>query len=82
MYIFASTALILFSAQMIVGFGKEIANQLGISLLLVGLLIVSIGTTLPELAVDIKAVFHKGSYKYHGRVAAVAEGARSAGLKF
>lgn len=29
-----------------------------------------------------KAVFDRGGYLYHGRVAAVAEGARSAGLDF
>lgn len=28
------------------------------------------------------AVFDKGAYIYHGRIAAVADGARSAGLKF
>lgn len=43
------------------------------------------GQKLGELALakGIKqAVFDKGAYKYHGRVQAVADGARAAGLEF
>lgn len=41
------------------------------------------GQLLAERAAAVKitsAIFDRGGYRYHGRVAAVAEGARSAGL--
>lgn len=44
-----------------------------------------VGTTIAETAKsrDIeKVVFDRNGYKYHGRVKAVAEGAREGGLKF
>ncbi|MBS0584826.1 MAG: 50S ribosomal protein L18 [Verrucomicrobia bacterium] len=44
-----------------------------------------IGETLGKLALEknIKeVVFDRGKYKFHGRVAALAEGARQAGLSF
>lgn len=44
-----------------------------------------VGQTLAKKALTQKiaeAVFDRGGYQYHGRVRAVAEGARDAGLKF
>lgn len=44
-----------------------------------------VGKKLAEKAVSkgiIRVVFDKGSYHFHGRVKAVAEGARKGGLKF
>lgn len=43
-----------------------------------------VGKLLAKRALEIgleKAVFDRGGYKYHGRVRAVAEGAREGGLK-
>ena len=40
-----------------------------------------IGKKAKELGIK-NATFHRSAYKYHGRVKAVAEGARGAGLKF
>jgi large subunit ribosomal protein L18 len=44
----------------------------------IGLLIAKKAATKKVTAV----VFDKGSYRYHGRVKAIAEGAREGGLKF
>jgi len=44
-----------------------------------------VGKLIAEKAKDLKIeriVFDRGGYKYHGRVKAVAEGAREGGLKF
>lgn len=42
-----------------------------------------VGRMLGKKATDLgitKAVFDRGSYRYHGRVAAIADGARESGL--
>jgi len=44
-----------------------------------------LGKMIAEKAIEKKiteVVFDRGGYKYHGRVKALAEGAREAGLKF
>lgn len=44
-----------------------------------------VGETLARRAKEqgiTKVVFHRGGYKYHGRVRSVAEGARAEGLEF
>ncbi len=45
----------------------------------------AVGTEIARLAQEkkiTKIVFDRGAYKYHGRVKAVAEAARAAGLQF
>ena len=45
----------------------------------------AVGKALAERAISAgltEVFFDRGSYKYHGRVAALAEAAREAGLKF
>jgi len=58
-WIFLGVALLLFSADMLVRIAKQIAFALNMPLLLIGLLLVAVGTSLPELAFELKAVREK-----------------------
>ena len=51
--LFGGLVLLLISAQMLVGGAKEIAALMGISELIIGLTVVAIGTSLPELAASV-----------------------------
>ncbi|MCL1869829.1 MAG: calcium/sodium antiporter [Promicromonosporaceae bacterium] len=52
----AGLAALIAGAEIIVNFGTRLARMLGISPLIIGLTIVSIGTSAPELAVGIDAM--------------------------
>jgi len=54
-----SFALIISSAQAIVFFGTRLAQQFNLSLVLIGVLIVALGTSLPELTFGIRSVIMK-----------------------
>ncbi len=55
-WIFLGVVLLLFSADMIVHLASKIALSLNIPILLIGLVLVAIGTTLPELTFEIEAI--------------------------
>jgi cation:H+ antiporter len=55
-YIFLSLTLIIFSSDMIVRNGEFIASGLGIPVFLIGLFLVAIGTSLPELAFSVRSI--------------------------
>src|SRR4030042_4713334 len=58
-WLFLGVALLLFSADMLVRFARKMAIALNLPLLLVGLLIIAVGTSLPELAFELRAVREK-----------------------
>lgn len=58
-WLFVSMAALLIASHFTVRFGVSVANELGVNPILVGLLVVGIGTTLPELIFSIRAVRNK-----------------------
>ena len=61
MWTFAGLALLLLSSRMLVWGAVEIATEFGVSDLIIGLTIVAIGTSLPELAAGIASAL-KGEH--------------------
>lgn len=55
-WIFFGAALLLFSANVLVKLATNLALSLNVPVLVIGLFVISIGTTLPELVFGIKAV--------------------------
>jgi len=67
-WILTGIGLLLLSAQVVVACAKAVALGLGVPVLLVGLLVVSVGTTLPELVISARAVAKKMPQMVFGNV--------------
>lgn len=59
LWLILGTAMLLISAKMVVQLGTSIAQGLGVPVFLIGLFLVAIGTSLPELAFEIEAIKKK-----------------------
>src|SRR5690606_23611681 len=55
LWIVLGLAALILGAELVVRYGARLARQLGLPPILIGLTVVSIGTSLPELAVGIDA---------------------------
>lgn len=58
-WVFMGAALLLFSADMLVKIATQLAHQINLPILFIGLFIVGVGTSLPELSFEIAAVKKK-----------------------
>lgn len=67
-WILLSIIILLFSADFLIRMATKLAVSLNLPLILIGLLIVSIGTTLPELVFGIKAIKDKQSGMVFGNL--------------
>ena len=66
--LFVGIALLLFSSNMIVRFSKLFATEAGIPVFLVGLFILAIGTSLPELAFSFRSLKDKEPSMFLGNL--------------
>lgn len=58
-YLLLSMAILLFGANLTVKYGVSFAQFIKVSPILIGMFVVGVGTTLPELIFSLKAVKHK-----------------------
>jgi len=65
---FAGLALLLFSADMIVKQGQALAAAAGIPVFVVGLILLSLSTTLPELAFSFRAIKDRAISMFFGNI--------------
>lgn len=65
---FLGVALLLFSADMLVRIAKGIALAFNVPILLIGLFLVAVGTSLPELVFEIKTLREKESSMFFGNL--------------
>lgn len=61
-------ALLLFSADMIVRLAKVLAGDAGIPLILVGVVVLAVGTTLPELVFSFKSILSGEPTMFFGNI--------------
>lgn len=66
--LFASLAVILLSADMIVKLSKNLAEAVGIPLFLIGLILLAIGTSLPELVFSLRLLTDKEPSMFFGNL--------------
>src|SRR3990167_6739823 len=66
--LFIGIALLIFSADVIVKIAKEIAVISNFPIFLVGLILISVGTTLPELAFSFRALEDKEPTMFFGNI--------------
>jgi cation:H+ antiporter len=81
-WIFLGVALLLYSADMLVRIASRLAVALNMPILLIGLFLVALGTSLPELVFELKAVRKKHSEMVFGDLlgSVVANGTLVIGL--
>lgn len=66
--LFLGIGLLLFSADMMVRVASNLAEEMGVPVFLVGLVVLSLGTTLPELVFSIRSLRNHQSSMFFGNI--------------